>query len=55
MSTTTTIELHEVPGICTGDEKYVVVFCPSCPLPPDPMTIMFHQSWLLMNELSPHL
>ena len=26
------IELHVVPGICTGDEKYIVVFCPSCPL-----------------------
>jgi hypothetical protein len=25
------IELHEVPGICTGDENLVVLFCPSCP------------------------
>jgi hypothetical protein len=25
------IELHVVPGICTGDENRVVLFCPSCP------------------------
>ena len=30
------IELHEVPGICIGDETFVVVFCPSCPLSPRP-------------------
>jgi hypothetical protein len=29
--TTTLIELHDVPGICTGDENCVVVFCPSRP------------------------
>jgi hypothetical protein len=49
MIRTTLIELHEVPGICTGDE-YVVSFCPSRPLPPDPMTIEYYQSWLLMND-----
>ena len=25
------IELQVVPGIWTGDETFVVVFCPSCP------------------------
>jgi hypothetical protein len=25
-----------VPGICTGDENSVVVFCPSCPKLPPP-------------------
>jgi hypothetical protein len=30
------IELHVVPGICTGDETFVVVFCPSRPLAPLP-------------------
>jgi hypothetical protein len=25
------IALHEVPGICTGDEKYVLLFCPRAP------------------------
>jgi hypothetical protein len=29
------IELHEVPGICTGDEN-CVLFCPSCPELPRP-------------------
>jgi hypothetical protein len=24
-------ELHEVPGICIGDETFVVVFCPNRP------------------------
>jgi len=25
------IEVHVVPGICTGDEYSVVLFCPNCP------------------------
>jgi hypothetical protein len=26
------IELHVVPGICTGDEHDILLFCPSFPL-----------------------
>jgi hypothetical protein len=45
-----------VPGICTGDENRVVVFCPSRPSHHYPMPIRFRQSFLLMNEtLSPPL
>jgi hypothetical protein len=50
------IELHEVPGICTGDDTIVLYyFVLVFHYHQNPMTIKYYQSWLLMNENHQHL